>query len=148
MKDPQHPGCDDVLAAVMARLDGETPALPADRIDAHLAGCAGCRAAAARMTAQQGQLAALSLAGPGVDLWPAVGRRIGHRSSPRHGWIAFALVAAICLVWRTGQLVLDLPLPVVNTLVPLAVLVPLVRWLVGDPLAFNLTTPDLRQERA
>ena len=36
--------CDQVREAVSADLDGEGPALPAEAIQAHLAGCAACRA--------------------------------------------------------------------------------------------------------
>lgn len=148
MNERDNRKCDEVLVAVMASLDGERPALPADRIEAHVNGCAECRAAVASMTGLQHQLAELAVSGPATDLWPAVGRRIGHRSTPAHGWLAFLLVACICVVWRTGQLVLDLPLPVLNAIVPLFLSMLLTRWLVGDLLAISDTTPDLRQERA
>lgn len=35
--------CDDVRTALSARLDGETPTLPDDVVDAHLAGCEECQ---------------------------------------------------------------------------------------------------------
>jgi predicted anti-sigma-YlaC factor YlaD len=35
--------CDRFREAISARIDGEDPGLPAAAIDAHLAGCAGCR---------------------------------------------------------------------------------------------------------
>ncbi|MFC7342300.1 zf-HC2 domain-containing protein [Saccharopolyspora griseoalba] len=35
--------CDDYREALSARLDGEDSPVPAERLDAHLAGCAGCR---------------------------------------------------------------------------------------------------------
>lgn len=37
-------GCDDLRPALSARLDGEQTGLPAAELDAHLAGCAQCRA--------------------------------------------------------------------------------------------------------
>ena len=148
MNERNNHACDEVLLAVMASLDGETPALPADRIEAHMSGCAECRAAVATMKAFQPQLAELTLSGPATDLWPAVGRRIERQPAQARGWLAFVLVAGICVVWRTGQLVLDLPLPVLNAIVPLFLSILLARRLVGDPLAISDTTPDLRQERA
>jgi predicted anti-sigma-YlaC factor YlaD len=36
--------CEDIRTALSARLDSEEPGLPADLIDAHLAGCAACQA--------------------------------------------------------------------------------------------------------
>ena len=145
-RDPRE--CEDVLIAVMAGLDGETPALSPAQIEAHLGGCADCRAALAPMTVLQRQLAGLALSGPATDLWPAVGRRIGADRSVRQAPWALALVAGICVAWRAGQLVFDLPLPVVNTAVPLTLSVLLARWLVGDLLTIDETTPDFRQERA
>ncbi|HLL65257.1 MAG TPA: zf-HC2 domain-containing protein [Micromonosporaceae bacterium] len=35
--------CDDVREALSARIDGEPAGVPPDRLDAHLAGCGGCR---------------------------------------------------------------------------------------------------------
>jgi hypothetical protein len=148
MNERENRECEQVLLAVMASLDGEAPALPAERIEAHLADCAECRAAVAPMQALQHQLEGLTWSGPPADLWPAVGARIGHHHAPARYWIAFVLVAVVCVVWRTGQLVLDLPLPVVNAVVPLSLSMLLVRWLVGDPLAISDRAPDLRQERA
>jgi predicted anti-sigma-YlaC factor YlaD len=148
MKEPLNHECDEVLVAVMARLDGETTALAAEQIDVHLAACSQCREALVAMTSLQRRLTGLTYGGPQLDLWPEVGRRIGHESTRTHGWVAFALVAAVCILWRTCQLLLDLPLPVLNAVVPLTLSLLLARWLVGDPLAISETTPDLRQERA
>lgn len=140
--------CDDVLVAVMARLDGETPALPAEVIDAHLDRCAGCRAAVAPMQALQARIAEVHYRGPRIDLWPAVSRRIGGRSTAVREWMAFSVVTAISVGWRTGQLLFDLPLPVLNAVVPFAALLLITAWLVGDPLAIKMSAPELRQERA
>jgi predicted anti-sigma-YlaC factor YlaD len=35
--------CDRAREAISARIDGEDPGLPANALDAHLAGCAACR---------------------------------------------------------------------------------------------------------
>ncbi|MEV1331096.1 zf-HC2 domain-containing protein [Micromonospora costi] len=40
--------CDDVRAALSARLDGEDPQAAPAELDAHLGGCSGCRAWLAR----------------------------------------------------------------------------------------------------
>ena len=148
MNERETRDCEDVLVAVMATLDGETPLLAADRIESHLARCSRCREAVEPMKGLQQQLAAMTLPGPAIDVWPAVERQIGAGRSARHAPWGLALVAGICVAWRTGQLVLDLPLPVVNSLVPLTLCVLLARWFVGDVLMIDETTPDLRQERA
>ena len=140
--------CDDVLVAVMAGLDGETPALPADAIEAHLGRCVDCRAAVAPMKALHARLTEVQYTGPRVDLWPAVSQRLGRRPDAAREWIAFAAVAVIAVSWRTGQLLFDLPLPVLNAVVPFTALMLITGWLVGDPLAIKMNPPELRQERA
>ena len=47
-----------------------------------------------------------------------------------------------------GQLLFDLPLPVLNTIVPFTALIVITAWLIGDPFAIKLSSPELRQERA
>jgi hypothetical protein len=41
--------CEQIRMAVMARADGESPVVPADQIERHLAGCADCRREAGAM---------------------------------------------------------------------------------------------------
>jgi anti-sigma factor RsiW len=139
--------CDEVLAALMAALDGERPPLPAGRIEAHLQACDACRAAAVDLRALHQELTDVEYDGPRVDLWPAVSAQVVPSANARRERIAIAVIVALCLAWRTGQLLWDLPLPVVNTLVPLTALLLIGAWLVGDPLTIRMT-PDLRQERA
>jgi predicted anti-sigma-YlaC factor YlaD len=140
--------CDDVLVAVMAALDGERSEVPRQVIDSHLGMCAGCRAAVEQMTAAQAQLPGLHYAGPRVDLWPAVSERVSRHATRRRESMGIALIVAICVAWRTGQLLFEWPLPVLNAALPLAVLMLIATWLIGDPLTIKVTTPELRQERA
>ena len=139
--------CDEVLVALMATLDGERPPLPAVRIEAHLQTCDACRAAALDLRSLHTQLSAVAYEGPRVDLWPAIGAQVAPAANARRERFAIAVIVALCVAWRAGQLLWDLPLPVVNTLVPLAMLLVIGAWLVGDPLTIRMT-PDLRQERA
>jgi hypothetical protein len=148
MTTPQDAGCDAVLAAAMAALDGEAPLLPGHVLDAHLRTCARCRESASEMRALQASLDGLAYPGPGVDLWPGIGGRIGATTRPVRERTALALIALLAVAWRTGQLLFEWPLPVLNALVPLAVLLMMTAWLIGDPLAIRMTTPELRQERA
>ncbi|HSZ57879.1 MAG TPA: FecR domain-containing protein [Tepidisphaeraceae bacterium] len=48
--------CEDAINLVSAEIDGELPADERSRLDAHLAGCAGCRATAEAMRLQDAQL--------------------------------------------------------------------------------------------
>jgi anti-sigma factor RsiW len=143
-----EPGCRRVLIAALATLDGEQGPLSSEQTEAHLETCAHCRESLARMKAEHARLGTLAYDSAEIDLWPNIYSRILHESQPhpKEG-LAFALIAVLCLVWRTGQLVFDLPAPVLNGLVPLVTAVLVLHRLAGDPLAINLSTPELQQER-
>ena len=140
--------CDSVQLAAMARLDGE--AIPAGSDDeAHLAGCEQCREAIARMTRLHARLDALSYASAPTNLWPAIHGRIARRrpsSAPER--VAVAALAALVLAWRTAQLVFDVPVPILNALVPLAVVILIGWWIAGDPLAIQSVVLEGEQESA
>lgn len=142
------PTCDEVLVAVMAALDGERTEVAPQAVHAHLQTCGGCRAAAEQMTAAQAQLSGLHYPGPRVDLWPAVGARVARTRARAREATGIALIAAICITWRAGQLLFEWPMPVLNAVLPLAALILIATWLIGDPLTIKVTTPELRQERA
>jgi hypothetical protein len=55
---------------------------------------------------------------------------------------------AVLVGWRVGQLLLDLPAPVVNSIVPLACVVFVLWRFAGDPFAIHVSPHQFRQERA
>lgn len=140
--------CDQVLMAIMATLDGEHPPLSQEAISSHVERCAGCTAAAAELRAAHERLAAMRYDGPRLDLWPDVNDRIDAAANRRRERIAIAVIAAVCAAWRIVQLVFELPLPVLNTAIPLVTVAVITAWMIGDPLAIKMTAPELRQERA
>jgi predicted anti-sigma-YlaC factor YlaD len=138
--------CDSVQLAAMARLDGE--AIPAGSDDeAHLGGCDQCRDVIARMTRLHARLDALSYDPAPMNLWPAIHGRIAprHPSSER---VAVAALAGLVLAWRTAQLVFDVPVPILNALVPLAAVMLIGWWIAGDPLAIQSVVLEGEQESA
>ena len=141
--------CDAVQWAAMARLDGE-PA-PAGRHDdeAHLAGCERCRDAIARMARLHARLDGLSYDQSSTNLWPGIQARIArrHRSSALER-LAVGALAALVLAWRTAQLVFDVPVPILNGLVPLTVVILIGWWIAGDPLAIQSVVLEGEQESA
>ena len=81
-----------------------------------------------------------------VDLWPAVQQRLAAGSSYRAAEIAALLgLTAALVAWRLAQLLLEWPAPVVNSIVPLALIVVVLRRLTGDPFAIQ-TSSHLRQQ--
>jgi hypothetical protein len=140
------PGCDEVRMAALARLDGEPARLTAGEIDAHTAGCAECQAALAGLTALHGSLDRVDYEGLDADLWPAVRQRLAADSSSRAAETRALLVLTAALVaWRLAQLLLDWPAPVVNSIVPFALVVVVLRRLTGDPFAIR-SASHLRQQ--
>lgn len=139
--------CDSVQLAAMARLDGE--AIPAGRDDdeAHLAGCEQCREAIARMTRLHARLDALSYDPASMSLWPAIHGRIARRR-PSSERVAVAALVALVLAWRTAQLVFNVPVPILNALVPLAAVMLIGWWIAGDPLAIQSVVLEGEQESA
>ena len=127
--------------AALARLDGEPARLTSDEMDAHTAGCDACQAALARLTALHASLERGDYEGPDVDLWPAVRQQLAADPSyrPTETWALLGLTAAL-VAWRLAQLLLEWPAPVVNSFVPLVLIVVVLRRLTGDPFAIKNAT--------
>ena len=103
----------------------------------------------AAMTRLHAELDSVSYDTALTDLWPAVQGRIVRRRQPgARERLGFGVLAALVLVWRTAQLVFDVPVPVLNGLVPLAVAIFVGWWVAGDPLAIQSVILEEQQERA
>jgi predicted anti-sigma-YlaC factor YlaD len=129
------PICEQVQMAAMAHLDGERADLTAAEVETHLAACAECRAAVAALTTVHSRL------------WPGVHNALTSDAAHAQPERQFVLaLASVLVLWRLAQLSIDLPAPVVNSVVPFALTV-LVLWRVtGDPFAIQVTTHQLQRE--
>ena len=138
--------CDEVRMAALARLDGEPAPLTSAEIDIHAAGCAACQAVLADLTALHGSLERVDYERLDVDLWPAVLQQLAADSSHRTAeiWTLLGLTAAL-VAWRLAQLLLEWPAPVVNSIVPLVLIVAVLRRITGDPFAIQ-SSSHLRQQ--
>ena len=135
--------CESVRIALMALFDGESDSRSADH-EQHLLACSSCRRWLDDMQSMAGKLQVLSYQNAPVDLWSAVDQKIRQPkqgSLPRGLW----LIGAIVLVWRAIQLFVDLPIPLLHPLVPLAALVLTVWLLAQDPLAIETSAPELEK---
>ncbi|MBW0012942.1 MAG: DUF2275 domain-containing protein, partial [Mycobacterium sp.] len=77
--------CDVAREALSARLDGERPEVAAQRVDAHLGSCRGCRAWLIGAAAQTRRLASIE-AGQGPDLVDRIMSSVGEQSR-HHRWM-------------------------------------------------------------
>jgi predicted anti-sigma-YlaC factor YlaD len=109
--------CLDCRSALSARLDGEDPAQPASVVDAHLAGCEGCRQFASGVASLH-RAVRLTPAEPIADLTPDILHAIGRDSDTRERSsglrMCLALVGLLQLAVAIPALVLgdDAGLPV------------------------------------
>jgi predicted anti-sigma-YlaC factor YlaD len=147
MTNDELSACERVQMAAMAHLDGEPGNLPPDEVEAHLTGCAECRAAVASLAALQPPLSHFDYESLDVDVWPAVREGIASEAPQAlpERRVLLALGAALVL-WRLAQLSIDLPAPVVNSVVPLALVVFVLWRVIGDPFAIQPTAHQVQQE--
>ena len=134
--------------AAMARLDSEPAALTPEQVDAHIAGCDACQDALAGLTTLHAQLNRVDYDHLDVDLWPMIHRRVAPSTSRRVLRESGAVVglAVVLGAWRLAQLLVELPAPVVNSVVPLVLIVLVLRQLTGDPFAIRVTSHQLQRE--
>ena len=136
--------CERVRIALMASLDGESdPGSAPDQ--QHLSICPSCQRWLENLRSMTGQFQDLPYPNAPVDLWPSVEGRIRQpdRSLALPRW--FWPIGAILLGWRALQLFIDLPIPALHPLVPLAAAVAAVWLLAGDPLAIETSVPELEK---
>ncbi len=64
--------CDEIMLAVMALADGETPDVPATSIEAHLDGCASCKTWSTELADMTGMFDRCERLTDSHDLWPTL----------------------------------------------------------------------------
>lgn len=117
----------------------------ASAASAHMATCEACQEWLKAMEVMDARLRTLTYPHARVDLWSAVDQRI--RRDSRHVSIVRTLwpMAVALLGWRAVQLFMDLPLPWLQPVVPIAAVVVIVWRLGGDMFAIELTAPELQK---
>ena len=136
--------CERVRIALMAALDGEND--PASTLERqHLSTCTSCQQWLQDLETVAIKIDGLSYPNPPRDLWMEVEAGIRRSEKRAADARAFWPIVAIVLGWRALQLVVDLPLPLLHTLVPLAALVAAVWLIAGDPLAIETSAPELQK---
>jgi len=133
--------------AAMALLDGEPGSLTSEQVDAHVAGCDGCHGALAGLRTLHAHLNRVDYSDHlDVDLWPVIHQHVASgspRQALRESGAIIGLTAVLC-AWRLAQLLLDLPAPVVNSVVPLAMIVVVLWHFTGDPFAIRVSSHQLQ----
>ena len=96
-------GCEEVLIAKMAALDGEPTAISPDDADSHLAVCENCRLELAGLRRVDQSFELHVRREHDADLWPAVQKRIEKRTRAV-GWQTFAIFAVALVAFRIAEM--------------------------------------------
>lgn len=140
--------CDRVRLHLMAALDGEAVREMTDAVTdsrRHLALCSACRGWLKDLESINSRFERVTYPGAQVDLWASVECRIRHSHTRLTVTQRIWLIGALVLTWRTLELLIDLPFPVLHPLVPLAAAVAALWQMAGDPLAIETFAPELQK---
>jgi hypothetical protein len=133
----------------MAALDGEAGP---DAVDlppdwrTHVASCASCREWVRDLESMGARLRRVEYPDPPRDLWGPVAGRLRQPDSQSTVPYRLLTVGALVLCWRALQLLIDLPLPALHPLVPLACVSAALWQIASDSLAIATCAPELGKE--
>ena len=137
------PECERLRAAWVASIDGATHRHAATE-HPHLSTCASCEQWLRDLETTAARFRGLQYRSTPLDLWPDVERRIrGSEPSALPRWLW--PIGALVLGWRTLELFVDLPVPLLHPLVPLAAAVAAVWFVSRDPFAIETSAPELQK---
>jgi hypothetical protein len=131
----------------MAALDGEREGNASPQTDArqHVASCASCARWLTDAESMYTRLQGMSYGAGPEDLWPAVGAKIRRLDTRGPEADRLWALGALVLGWRALQLLVDLPLPLLHPLVPVALAVAALWVVAGNPLAIQTFAPELQK---
>jgi len=136
----KEPGCEDVLMAQMAAVDGEEPGFSTKQFSEHIAACANCQHELKQLQTLDQVLAGHTLSEPRVDLWPAIANRIAGRTN----WQPFALIGLLLVIYKLLEMLPARDPGIAFKLVPLVIVVLLFVFIRENPFRINT---DLVLER-
>jgi predicted anti-sigma-YlaC factor YlaD len=146
-----NPDCERVRLHLMAAFDAEAVGGepdPGPDARQHLASCAACRQWLSGLESIGSRLERVSYANAPVDLWPALERALRASETRQLNRRRLYGLAGLLLGWRSLQLFVDLPLPLLHSIIPLALGLAALWQLARDPLAIQTFAPELQKRGA
>ena len=137
------PDCERARMNLMASLDGERPVDSAG-LREHVSSCASCQEWLNGLESLTARFQGISYDAAKVDLWPAVQNRIHRLDQTSHARQLWPIAAAL-VTWRALQLFMDLPLPALHMVVPLAAAAAVLWRIGGDRLRIETSAPELQE---
>ena len=136
--------CERVRLHLMASADHEAER-PSPRDHEHVSGCAACRQWLEDFESLTSRLHGVAYPPVQADMWSAVEKQIHHVDPTPSLTRQLAPVIVLTLAWRVLQLFVDLPVPAVHSLVPVAAAA-FVAWRAGSRLlAIETWAPELQK---
>jgi len=140
--------CEHVRLELMAALDDESGPASGDRVSnarRHLATCTGCEQWLRQLESMSRRVDRLPYQDSAVDLWPAIERTLGVAEAKRLNRRWLYVLIGVVVGWRSLQLFVDLPLPLLQLAIPLACGLAALWQLARDPLAIQSFAPELQK---
>jgi len=136
--------CERVRMHLMASADHEAEP-PSPRDHEHVSSCAACQRWLTGFESLTTRLHSVPYPRAQADMWPAVEKQIHHGDRAPSLTRQLAPVIVLTLAWRVLQLFVDLPMPALHSLVPLAATA-FVAWRAGSRLlAIEMWVPELQK---
>jgi hypothetical protein len=140
--------CQQVRLDLMASFDHEAAPGSAERDSVarrHLATCAACDQWWQALASVDRKVATLSYPPTEVDLWPAIDRALQPSPSRQPAWRRLYVLIGLMLIWRALQLVVDLPLPMWQSIISVVIVLTALWQLARDPVAIQTFAPELQK---
>lgn len=136
--------CEQVRLHVMASADHEAGP-PSPRDHEHVSSCAACQQWLKNFESLTTTLDGVAYPRLQADMWSAVEKQIHHVDPTPSLTCQLAPVIVMTLGWRVLQLFVDLPVPALHLLVPVATAI-FVAWRAGSRLlAIETWAPELQK---
>ncbi len=127
--------CEDLLAAMMARLDGEDTEISAERATLHLAECAGCRQEFEQMQITDNLLKRQSRREQDADLWSAIEPQL--KAKTQTNWQPFVFLGIFLVAYKLLEMLPEDEFGLWFKLVPLVFVIALFGFLKENPFKIN-----------
>jgi predicted anti-sigma-YlaC factor YlaD len=129
--------CENVLMAKMAEIDGEETTVFSEQINLHLATCENCRQEIEQMQVADNLLKRQVRREQDADLWSAIEKQIGAKTTSQIGWKPFALLGVLLVAYKLLEMLPRQDFGLAFKLVPLVFIVALFVFLKENPFKIN-----------
>ncbi len=129
--------CENVLIAKMTKTDGEETEISSEQINLHLANCENCRQEIEQMQNTHNLLKRQARHEQNADLWSAIEKQIGTKTTSQIGWKPFASLGVLLVVYKLLEMLPERDFGLAFKFVPLILIVALFVFIKENPFKIN-----------